>query len=123
MYTCIYISIYIYMYIYIYSPVYYYCATHYVITCLTTMLDTMPSQEIVPSFGDNPIAIVSPDAGGVARAKMFMEAMTSMKVRLLFIFSRFVSALFPRAILHADGGHDYYPRVFTFSTLPSQESS
>ena len=38
-------------------------------------------QEIVPTYGDNPIAIVSPDAGGVARAKMFMEAMTSMKVQ------------------------------------------
>ncbi len=38
------------------------------------------AQEIVPTYGDNPIAIVSPDAGGVARAKMFMEAMTSMKV-------------------------------------------
>jgi len=35
-------------------------------------------KEIVPTYGDNPIAIVSPDAGGVARAKMFMEAMTSM---------------------------------------------
>ena len=39
------------------------------------------TKEIVPLYGDNPIAIVSPDAGGVARAKMFMEAMTSMKVR------------------------------------------
>jgi len=37
-------------------------------------------KEIVPAYGDNPIAIVSPDAGGVARAKMFMEALTSMKV-------------------------------------------
>mmetsp|Transcript_2624 Transcript_2624/g.5883 ORF Transcript_2624/g.5883 Transcript_2624/m.5883 type:complete len:386 (+) Transcript_2624:111-1268(+) len=37
-------------------------------------------KEIVPSFGDNPIAIVSPDAGGVARAKMFMEAMSGMNV-------------------------------------------
>ena len=27
-------------------------------------------KEIVPSFGDNPIAVVSPDAGGVARAKV-----------------------------------------------------
>jgi len=37
-------------------------------------------KEIIPSYGENPIAIVSPDAGGVARAKMFMEALTSMNV-------------------------------------------
>jgi len=27
-------------------------------------------KEVVPSYGDNPIAVVSPDAGGVARAKV-----------------------------------------------------
>ncbi len=38
--------------------------------------------EIVPSFQDSPIAIVSPDAGGVARAKLFMESLSAMKVQV-----------------------------------------
>eukprot|EP00291_Cryptomonas_curvata_P008010 CAMPEP_0172183670 /NCGR_PEP_ID=MMETSP1050-20130122/19121_1 /TAXON_ID=233186 /ORGANISM="Cryptomonas curvata, Strain CCAP979/52" /LENGTH=348 /DNA_ID=CAMNT_0012857327 /DNA_START=9 /DNA_END=1055 /DNA_ORIENTATION=- len=38
-------------------------------------------KEVVPSFKDDPIAVVSPDAGGVARAKMFMEALSALNVQ------------------------------------------
>mmetsp|Transcript_41115 Transcript_41115/g.100869 ORF Transcript_41115/g.100869 Transcript_41115/m.100869 type:complete len:423 (+) Transcript_41115:135-1403(+) len=37
-------------------------------------------RNIVPEFNDEPICICSPDAGGVARAKMFLECLTSMNI-------------------------------------------
>jgi len=36
---------------------------------------------VINHFGDEPIAVVSPDAGGVARAKMFMETLSAMNVQ------------------------------------------
>eukprot|EP00286_Rhodomonas_abbreviata_P009431 CAMPEP_0181326990 /NCGR_PEP_ID=MMETSP1101-20121128/21828_1 /TAXON_ID=46948 /ORGANISM="Rhodomonas abbreviata, Strain Caron Lab Isolate" /LENGTH=348 /DNA_ID=CAMNT_0023435551 /DNA_START=40 /DNA_END=1086 /DNA_ORIENTATION=- len=38
-------------------------------------------KDIISEYGDNPIAVVSPDAGGVARAKMFMETLSAMNVQ------------------------------------------
>ena len=36
------------------------------------------AREVIKGYGDDPICIVSPDAGGVARAKQFLEALTTM---------------------------------------------
>lgn len=35
---------------------------------------------LLPQFNNEPICICSPDAGGVARAKMFLECLTSMNI-------------------------------------------
>jgi ribose-phosphate pyrophosphokinase len=37
-------------------------------------------KNIIPKYGLDPICIVSPDAGGVARAKMFLECLNTMNV-------------------------------------------
>lgn len=37
-------------------------------------------KNIIPEYGMDPICIVSPDAGGVARAKMFLECLNTMNV-------------------------------------------
>jgi hypothetical protein len=44
------------------------------------------AKEIVPTFQDSPIAIVSPDAGGVARAKLFMESLSAMNVQVRMVY-------------------------------------
>jgi ribose-phosphate pyrophosphokinase len=47
---------------------------------LSALRDFTPyiSNEIVKNYGDDPVCIVSPDAGGVARAKQFLEALTNI---------------------------------------------
>ena len=48
---------------------------------LTALRDIAPylvREVVIPNFKDDPICIVSPDAGGVARAKLFMEASHSI---------------------------------------------
>lgn len=49
---------------------------------LSALRDFTPyiAKEILHNYGDDPICIVSPDAGGVARAKQFLEALTTMSV-------------------------------------------
>mmetsp|Transcript_72030 Transcript_72030/g.105570 ORF Transcript_72030/g.105570 Transcript_72030/m.105570 type:complete len:376 (-) Transcript_72030:40-1167(-) len=49
---------------------------------LSALRDFTPylAREILKQYGDDPICIVSPDAGGVARAKQFLEALTTMSV-------------------------------------------
>jgi ribose-phosphate pyrophosphokinase len=46
---------------------------------LSALRDMAPFivREIVPSYKEDPICIVSPDAGGVARAKMFLDCLVS----------------------------------------------
>ncbi|EKX54600.1 hypothetical protein GUITHDRAFT_159143 [Guillardia theta CCMP2712] len=49
---------------------------------LTALRDIAPYlvREVIPNFKDDPICIVSPDAGGVARAKLFMEVLGKLGV-------------------------------------------
>jgi len=49
---------------------------------LSALRDFTPyiAKELVKEYGEDPICIVSPDAGGVARAKAFLEALTTMSV-------------------------------------------